>query len=1108
MKRILTPLASLKLTVVLLALAMLLVYVGTGAQMNSGIVDVQHKYFHSLFCWINFSTLLLQRAEPGKKLVAGGFPMLGGYAIGLMLLINLLAAHSVRFSLTWKRSGIILIHFGLILLLVGEAITSVFQVESRMPLAIGDAANWTTDIRSYELAITDPGNRDHDKVTSIRPALLKQGQAIHDARLPFDVKIDEWDENSAIMSPQKAPVVAAKYAKATAGQGVGYGLIPQPSRTGVGEDASSPNFPSAYVTLTKGDKTLGTFLVSTLIGQDPEIADLGTQTVEVDGKPYEMALRFTRIYKPYTVRLLNFEHKLYTGTDIARDFASTIRLTDPSRGVDREIRVWMNHPLRYQGETFYQSGFGEGDQSSTLQVVSNPGWLMPYFACAIGALGLVIHFGMTLFKFLRKRAILNSQATAPSVPAKLNEKGRRERPLIVVEPESPWTDWAIPVGAVFLAAIYVLTNAMTPKNDGPFDVASWARLPDSFEGRVQPLDSVARNGLKILSGRETFYPERTSKKAGHARPAAEWLIQVMNDPVAAANYKVIRIDAPDVKSMFTDDSMQEYFAPSEIFAQWHKFIEQMLRAQGMGADGKMASKDDDYARNLGTVWEKIKLYVVLGGEQNAARLPTIHVTDAALKAKLELPAGQTQFSFADIVEHAQSLQKDLPEALDANPATRTPYQTALVDMANDVELSEKVSQQIFKDAQKSGRLHPIPPASAAADWATVIEASSVAESNGGKPPFGLQQWQQLREAYSAKQPGEFNETVATYAASLEHRLPEEMDKARFEAKFNQFAPFYQAMVLYIIAFVLVCVSWIVWQKPLYRTAVALVALAFAIHTGGLMARIYISGRPPVTNLASSAIFIAWGIVVLAAGLERVFRNSIGLLTASAAGFASLLIADRLALEGDTMKVLVAVLDTNYWLATHVVCITLGYAATFLAGVLGIVYIFRAFIDSSFDKDQSRELARMIYGIVCFGMFFSLVGTILGGIWADQSWGRFWGWDPKENGAVLIVLGNALLLHARWGGVIRDRGIALFAIFGNIVTAWSWFGTNMLGVGLHSYGFMPSALKVLLAFDISQVILIGIGLIPMRFWANARNGGDDSSGEITAPVNKRVSVATA
>jgi hypothetical protein len=135
---------------------------------------------------------------------------------------------------------------------------------------------------------------------------------------------------------------------------------------------------------------------------------------------------------------------------------------------------------------------------------------------------------------------------------------------------------------------------------------------------------------------------------------------------------------------------------------------------------------------------------------------------------------------------------------------------------------------------------------------------------------------------------------------------------------------------------------------------------------------------------------------------------------------------------------------------------------------------------------------MVYGIVCFATLFSFIGTVLGGIWADQSWGRFWGWDPKENGALIIVLWNALILHARWGGMVKERGIMNMAIFGNIVTAWSWFGTNMLGIGLHSYGFMDSAFKWLMVFMVSQLALIGLGLLPVKYWGSAKNlsKGDD------------------
>jgi len=206
--------------------------------------------------------------------------------------------------------------------------------------------------------------------------------------------------------------------------------------------------------------------------------------------------------------------------------------------------------------------------------------------------------------------------------------------------------------------------------------------------------------------------------------------------------------------------------------------------------------------------------------------------------------------------------------------------------------------------------------------------------------------------------------------------------------------------------------------------------------------------------------------------------------ASMTGFLSLLVAQNLAGDGDTMEMMRAVLDTNFWLATHVTTITIGYSATLLAGFMGLVLVLMGVLTRKLEPELYNKISGMIYGIVAFALLFSFVGTVLGGIWADQSWGRFWGWDPKENGALIIVLWNAIILHARWGGIARKRGIALLAIGGNIVTAWSWFGVNMLGVGLHSYGFTDKAFIGLMSFISVNLLVIMIGFIPEEKWRSA------------------------
>jgi ABC-type transport system involved in cytochrome c biogenesis permease subunit len=278
------------------------------------------------------------------------------------------------------------------------------------------------------------------------------------------------------------------------------------------------------------------------------------------------------------------------------------------------------------------------------------------------------------------------------------------------------------------------------------------------------------------------------------------------------------------------------------------------------------------------------------------------------------------------------------------------------------------------------------------------------------------------------------------------------------------------MALYVVVFLCAAFSWLRPGSVLRSAAFRILLLGFAVHTAGLITRMVLEGRPPVTNLYSSAVFIGWGVIVLSVLLEMYHRNAIGTAVAAVIGFGTLLIAHHLSLSGDTLEMMRAVLDTNFWLATHVVIITLGYSSCFLAGFLAIAWIlWRACGGTS--PTVSNSLRGMVYGVICFATLASFVGTVLGGIWADQSWGRFWGWDPKENGALLIVIWNAIILHARWGGMVKERGMMVMAVFGNVVTSWSWFGTNMLGIGLHSYGFTDAAFLWLSGFIATQLAII-------------------------------------
>lgn len=398
-KRVLKPFASLRLTVVLFALSMFLVFCGTLAQMDNGLWAILSGYFRAFLAWIPFQVFVRFGQVffwfPKTWYVSGSFPFPGGYIIGGALLLNLIAAHLVRFRVSWRRSGILLTHGGLILLMLGELVTGLFAVEGMMTIPTGASINYIEHTDKPELAVIDSSDPKTDHVVVVPGSILKQkkrGELVQDERLPFDIEVVRYMVNSS--EPRK--LQAGEENPATAG--VGRDGVVDEEKPGKGTDTEGRiDVASAYVTFRdkEGGEALGTYLVSTFWIQEE-------QTVKAGDKEYRVALRFQREYKPYTLHLEEFRHDLYPGTDKPKNFSSKVHLIDPERNEDREVLIYMNNPLRYRGATFYQSGWIDGDRGTKLQVVTNPGRLMPYISCAMVALGMVIHFGMHLLSFLRR----------------------------------------------------------------------------------------------------------------------------------------------------------------------------------------------------------------------------------------------------------------------------------------------------------------------------------------------------------------------------------------------------------------------------------------------------------------------------------------------------------------------------------------------------------------------------------------------------------------------------------------------------------------------------------------------------------------------------------
>lgn len=384
---------SLKLTVSLLALSAVLVFLATIDQVHLGIWAVQEKWFKSFIVLHEF-----------KGVALPVFP--GGYFIGGLLLLNLLAAHANRFAVTWKKAGIQLVHFGLILLLLGELFTGLFQEEYQMRLDEGQTKNYSESWRFNELAVVDTSSATEDVVTVIPERLLAKGDELQTPALPFRIVARTYFPNATLMTKEQAGnAPAAVPHDATAGIGPRLALFPLP----VTYKQDQRNLPATVVEFIGAEGSLGTYLLSTML--------IEPERFSYAGREWAVSLRFQRAYKPYSLTLVDFTHDRYAGTEIPKNFASRVKLTTPDGTQDREVKIFMNNPLRYDGLTFFQAGFDNNDKTTVLQVVRNPSWLIPYLSCLLMAVGLYWQFGWHLVLFRTRRADSAAPSSASALPA-------------------------------------------------------------------------------------------------------------------------------------------------------------------------------------------------------------------------------------------------------------------------------------------------------------------------------------------------------------------------------------------------------------------------------------------------------------------------------------------------------------------------------------------------------------------------------------------------------------------------------------------------------------------------------------------------------------------
>lgn len=576
------------------------------------------------------------------------------------------------------------------------------------------------------------------------------------------------------------------------------------------------------------------------------------------------------------------------------------------------------------------------------------------------------------------------------------------------------------------------------------------------EGRIKPVDTYARTLLLQLSGKTSFGKE----------PATDWLARLLFAPATTIEDKVFLINNPEVATALgvKGEEAKRRYNFKQIAPGFPKLEELAQMAE------KIEAKERSVVEQ-----EVVRLYhnVLLYDRHSrvfhfALPSPEFQITDLEVIKALDLPSGQDMFSFYDLAVRAESLQEQT-RGLELNkPETWT---------AKDKELF-RLMNSLFQWSMEYADLpfHIVPSADPSVSaWMSPMDAVSREFSD----PKIREEIAFLREMVVNYWNGEqmpFDFAARSLSHSILKRAPaaeqKNLHKISLELFYNNAGFFLWAKVFYALTFMMFLLSFFVSRPWLRPVAFALMIAGVLPHLLAMILRVIIMARPPVSNLYETFIFV--GLVTVIAGIliELANKRWVGIAVAGVGGFVFLLISAKFAAEGDTMQMLVAVLNSNFWLGTHVLSITTGYAGMCVAGLIGHIYILQL-LRAPKEKAALESTYWNMIGALGFGLTMTFLGTTLGGIWADQSWGRFWGWDPKENGALLIVIWGAIIFHAKVGRFIGPLGVAVGSVLGIIVVMWAWFGVNLLSIGLHSYGFTSGVAVGLLVYVLAEITFLSV-----------------------------------
>ena len=587
-------------------------------------------------------------------------------------------------------------------------------------------------------------------------------------------------------------------------------------------------------------------------------------------------------------------------------------------------------------------------------------------------------------------------------------------------------------------------------------------IPIQEQGRIKPLDTYARNQALAFYGKRKIKHEEIS--------AIDWMIDLFIHPEKGLEQKIFNIRSPDIVNALDLEWTNNFhkYSYSEIFPG----IQNQLPLISNIFDKKEEDRDL-FENQLVELYQNIMKYRQIASSLSCL-LPMFTVYDPETAEKLHIEPGQFT-SYAHIMSHRGSL-------FNVSQNILTKSEESWTENEREVALLLYNLQQTSLD-EFAQALKIIPPAK---DDTTGLWISPWELLDGREIEPHQDRIMKSMEAYLVARydnnSGAMSDALKSYRTGL---LSSPGDRVKFsilekETWLNKANLFTLSLVFYLFGFILLGISWMVQPILLKNAAYGSLISGFILHTYGIYLRMVIMSRPPISTLYETVIFVGFVIVLLSVVIEYLRKDGLGVFIGSVSGSMLHYVGFGYAADGDTLEMLVAVLNSNFWLATHVTTIILGYGTSLMAGLIGHLYLIEK-IRVPNNSKRLKSIYDNMFGVTLIALFFTLFGTILGGIWADQSWGRFWGWDPKENGALLIVLWQLMMVHMRLSGLAKADRFALGMVLNNIVVIMAWFGVNLLSIGLHSYGFASGIAVNIVLFTVFELVT-GFGTY---YWARSK-----------------------